>query len=79
MKHAKESCGCGYPMCTRVADVLVSRQRKRNGFYTVDRHLDCLMCGPQVIRIELWDPPRYGLELVEPCRKIGPLLWDRER
>lgn len=48
-----QTCGCDYPMVTKVADELVSRRRKANGLFTIDRYVDCLVHGPQKFRTEV--------------------------
>jgi len=48
-----QACSCGYPFAHRTRDVAVSKRRKRNGYYTILRHFDCILCGPSVIRAEV--------------------------
>lgn len=50
-------CDCKYPIVTVTADVYVSGVCKKNLCYTVDRWLDCLVCGPHVERIDCVEPP----------------------
>lgn len=52
-ERSQEPCNCGYPMVIRIRDVAVGKKRKRNGFYTVDRYFDCIICGPHVCRTEV--------------------------
>lgn len=54
-------CDCQYPLCTVTADVYLRRRPKRNGRWTIDRHLDCLLCGPRVERTETVEPPPHNV------------------
>jgi hypothetical protein len=79
----KNSCGCDYPVLGRIVDALVSKRPKKNGLSTVDRYLDCLYHGPQVVRIEVFlhgptdefTRPFVGRRVGEPKGKTIHIPW----
>lgn len=52
--HAGQECHCKFPLEIRVLDVVVTpRLRSEPHLMTVDRHCDCLLCGPHVVRMRV--------------------------
>lgn len=46
-------CRCEYPTCVAVADVVVAPSTSESNLMTVDRHYDCLLCGPFLQRLNV--------------------------
>lgn len=46
-------CDHSYPFVVRVSDTVVFGRIKKNGCISVDRHLDCIFCGPRTERIDI--------------------------
>lgn len=52
-------CDCPFPICSVTADIYASGRAKRNGMYTVERWLDCLVHGVHHDTIEVNVPPNF--------------------
>ncbi len=52
-ERSQVPCNCGFPLAVRTRDVAVSKRRKNNGYYSIDRYFDCILCGPHVTRAQV--------------------------
>lgn len=46
-------CQCSHPICVAVADVVVTPSLSDSMLMSVDRHFDCLCCGPFMSRLRV--------------------------
>lgn len=51
MNRQVAGCSCEPPICVPVADVVVLPSSDASMLMKVDRHFDCLLCGPFVERM----------------------------
>lgn len=70
MNRQVAGCSCEPPICVPVADVVVLPSSDASMLMKVDRHFDCLLCGPFVERLTVVKnialPVRRGSVLLHP-------------
>ena len=70
MNRQVAGCSCEPPICVPVADVVVLPSSDASMLMKVDRHFDCLLCGPFVERLTVVKnialPVRSGSVLLHP-------------
>lgn len=76
MNRQVAGCSCESPVCVPVADVVVLPSSGESMLMQVDRHFDCLLCGPFVQRMTVVKnialPVRAGSVLPHP---VLPLIF----
>ena len=77
-------CDHDFPLVTRVADVVIGNRIKANGMIAADQYLDCLLCGPHVVRVAIFPICDADGQLVrfdghEPFHHTGTVPQNRIR
>jgi hypothetical protein len=69
-------CDCRWPVCVPVVDVVVTAALRGGHTMSIDRHLDCLLCGPFVVRMAVVKPTgvavRRGVVINHPVYPAKP-------